>query len=164
MAAIFARRKTMSAMLQQMEAGEAQLLDDRLQMWDRLFTRMVITLVGTFVLALVLLLYSFNLLIREIERRKELERIEKKNAESYRMLSARILELQDMERRKIARELHDSVGQFLAGLKLNLARLQYAADTTVRPEGSLSREAYNHAQRGLACPYFVLQLARQNLR
>lgn len=124
MAAIFARRKTMSAMLQQMEAGEAQLLDDRLQMWDRLFTRMVITLVGTFVLALVLLLYSFNLLIREIERRKELERIEKKNAESYRMLSARILELQDMERRKIARELHDSVGQFLAGLKLNLARLQ----------------------------------------
>ncbi len=124
MAAIFTRRKTMSAMLQQMEAREAQLLDDRLQMWDRLFTRMVITLVGTFVLALVLLLYSFNLLIREIERRKELERIEKKNAESYRMLSARILELQDVERRKIARELHDSVGQFLAGLKLNLARLQ----------------------------------------
>ena len=126
MAVIFARRKTMSAMLQQMEAREAQLLDDRLQMWDRLFTRMVITLVGTFVLALVLLLYSFNLLIREIERRKEPERIEKKNAESYRMLSARILELQDVERRKIARELHDSVGQFLAGLKLNLARLQRA--------------------------------------
>ncbi len=124
MAAIFSRRKTMSVMLQQMEAREAQLLDDRLQIWDRLFTRMVITLVGTFVLALVLLLYSFNLLIREIERRKELERIEKKNAESYRMLSARILELQDVERRKIARELHDSVGQFLAGLKLNLARLQ----------------------------------------
>ncbi len=124
MAAIFARRKTMSVMLEQMEAKEAQLLDDRLQMWDGLFTRMVVTLVGTFVLALVLLLYSFNLLIREIERRKELERIEKKNAESYRILSARILELQDVERRKIARELHDSVGQFLAGLKLNLARLQ----------------------------------------
>jgi signal transduction histidine kinase len=124
MAVIFARRKTMSVMLQQMEAREAQLLDTRLQMWDRLFTRMVITLVGTFVLALLLLLYSFNLLIRKIERQKELERIEKKNAESYRMLSARILELQDVERRKIARELHDSVGQFLAGLKLNLARLQ----------------------------------------
>jgi len=29
-----------------------------------------------------------------------------------------------VERRKIARELHDSVGQFLAGLKLNLSRLQ----------------------------------------
>lgn len=124
MATIFARRKAMSVMLQQMEAREAQLLDTRLQTWDHLFTRMVITLVGTFVLALVLLLYSFNLLVREIERRKELEWIEKKNAESYRMLSARILELQDVERRKIARELHDSVGQFLAGLKLNLSRLQ----------------------------------------
>ena len=32
MAAIFSRRKTMSVMLQQMEAREAQLLDDRLQM------------------------------------------------------------------------------------------------------------------------------------
>jgi signal transduction histidine kinase len=124
MAAIFARRKAMSAMLQEMETREAYLLDDRLMVWDRLFSRMVITLVGTFVLALVLLLYSFNLLIREIERRKELERTEKRNAESYKMLSARILELQDVERRKIARELHDSVGQFLAGLKLNLARLQ----------------------------------------
>jgi len=40
------------------------------------------------------------------------------------MLSARILELQDVERRRIARELHDSVGQFLAGLKLNLGQLR----------------------------------------
>jgi signal transduction histidine kinase len=124
MAAIFSRRKAMSEMLLEMEDREAQLLDDRLKTWDHLFTRMIVTLVGTFVLALVLLFYSFNLLIREIERRKELERVEKNNAESYRMLSARILELQDMERRKIARELHDSVGQFLAGLKLNLSRIQ----------------------------------------
>lgn len=124
MDAIFARRKAMSAMLQNMENNEAQLLEQRLQTWNRLFTRMVITLIGSFILALVLLLYSFNLLIREIERRKHQEWLEKKNAESYRMLSARILELQDVERRKIARELHDSVGQYLAGLKLNLGRLQ----------------------------------------
>jgi len=39
-------------------------------------------------------------------------------------MSARILELQDSERRKIARELHDSVGQYLAGLKINLNQLE----------------------------------------
>jgi signal transduction histidine kinase len=124
MANISARRRTMSAMLLNMENIEAQLLQGRLETWDRLFRRMVITLVGFFVLALVLLVYNFNLLFREIEWRKEQAIIEKKNTESYRMLSARILELQDVERRKIARELHDSVGQFLAGLKLNLGRLQ----------------------------------------
>jgi two-component system, NarL family, sensor kinase len=32
--------------------------------------------------------------------------------------------LQDLERRRIARELHDSVGQYLAGLKINLNQLE----------------------------------------
>jgi signal transduction histidine kinase len=121
---ISARRRTMSAMLRNMEDSEARLLQERLQTWDKLFYRLVVILVGSFILALILLVYNINLLLREIEQRKEQEWIEKRNAESYRMLSARILELQDSERRKIARELHDSVGQFLAGLKLNLGRLQ----------------------------------------
>ena len=46
------------------------------------------------------------------------------NAESYRWMSARILESQDSERRRIARELHDRVGQYLAGLKINLNQLE----------------------------------------
>jgi signal transduction histidine kinase len=124
MTEISTRRRSMSATLRNMENMEESLLQGRLIAWDRLFIRMVITLVGSFGLALILLIYNFNLLLREIEQRKAQELIEKKNAESYRMLSARILELQDVERRKIARELHDSVGQFLAGLKLNLGRLQ----------------------------------------
>jgi signal transduction histidine kinase len=51
-------------------------------------------------------------------------------------LTARLLKLQDEERRRIARELHDSVGQTLAALAMNLSavgadleRLQKAADT-----------------------------------
>ena len=43
--------------------------------------------------------------------------------QAARSLSARILTLQDEERRKIARGLHDSLGQYLAGLKMNLDRL-----------------------------------------
>ena len=41
-----------------------------------------------------------------------------------RQLSARLLRLQDIERRRIARELHDSLGQYLVGLKLNIDMLR----------------------------------------
>jgi signal transduction histidine kinase len=41
--------------------------------------------------------------------------------ESLRELSARLLKMQDDERRRIARELHDSVGQLLAAISMNMA-------------------------------------------
>jgi PAS domain S-box-containing protein len=44
-------------------------------------------------------------------------------SERLRDLSARLLQAQDDERRRIARELHDSVGQFLTVLGLNIASL-----------------------------------------
>ena len=124
LAAIASRRRTMSDMLGNMESREDTLLQTRLQTWHRLFIRLVIILATCFTLALLLLAYNLGLLFREIERSKQQAQIEKNNTESYKMLSARILELQDVERRRIARELHDSVGQFLAGLKINLGRLQ----------------------------------------
>jgi signal transduction histidine kinase len=44
--------------------------------------------------------------------------------QSLRELSARLLQLQDDERRRIARELHDSVGQMLAALNMNLSTVR----------------------------------------
>jgi PAS domain S-box-containing protein len=38
-------------------------------------------------------------------------------------LSARLMELQDEERRRIARELHDSAGQVIAALSMNLGKM-----------------------------------------
>ncbi len=52
--------------------------------------------------------------IRDITERKRAE-------ESLRLLSGRLLHLQDQERRRIARELHDSAGQLLAALSMNLS-------------------------------------------
>jgi signal transduction histidine kinase len=46
---------------------------------------------------------------------------------SLRKLSATLLRVQDEERRMIARELHDSVGQYLAALKMNLTQIQRGA-------------------------------------
>lgn len=39
---------------------------------------------------------------------------------ALRLLSARLMRVQDEERRRIARELHDSLGQYLAAAKINL--------------------------------------------
>jgi signal transduction histidine kinase len=58
--------------------------------------------------------------IRVKERTADLERAE----ESLRALSARLLQAQDEERRRIARELHDSAGQLLTALNMNLVPIQ----------------------------------------
>jgi signal transduction histidine kinase len=44
--------------------------------------------------------------------------------EGLRDLTARLMQLQDDERRRIARELHDSVGQTLAALSMNLSAIE----------------------------------------
>ena len=43
--------------------------------------------------------------------------------DALRRLSARLLGIQDQERRRIARELHDSLGQYLAGMKIAIDML-----------------------------------------
>lgn len=50
----------------------------------------------------------------------------KHTEQTLRELSACLMRLQDEERRRIARELHDSTGQNIAALKLNLSRLKRA--------------------------------------
>jgi len=70
-------------------------------------------------------------LAKEVEARKraeehlrstqaELETMVQHRTAALRQLSLHVLKLQDIERRRVARELHDSVGQDFAGLKMNL--------------------------------------------
>jgi signal transduction histidine kinase len=49
-------------------------------------------------------------------------------AEVVRQLSSRLLQMQDEERRRIARELHDSVGQIVAALAINLSVVERESD------------------------------------
>jgi PAS domain S-box-containing protein len=56
------------------------------------------------------------------------QELEKRNSD-LRDLSGRLLELQDQERRHIARELHDSAGQTLVALGMHLAQISEIAKT-----------------------------------
>jgi signal transduction histidine kinase len=68
--------------------------------------------------------------VEEMLRRSkaELESQVEQRTSALRRLSSRLLTLQDTERRRIARELHDSLGQYLVGLKLNVDMLRQSPD------------------------------------
>jgi PAS domain S-box-containing protein len=66
--------------------------------------------------------------MHDITGRKEAER-------SLQQLSGRLLRLQDEERRRIARQLHDNTAQNLAALRMNLSRIDRSAagsDPTIK--------------------------------
>lgn len=68
-----------------------------------------------------------------------------KRSEQLRQLSNRLVRVQDEERRRIARELHDSVGQYLTGLLMALGEAQRE-----NPGNSDLEEAAQIAQACLA--------------
>ncbi|MGC2259019.1 MAG: PAS domain-containing protein [Candidatus Sulfotelmatobacter sp.] len=75
-----------------------------------------------------------------LESRVEERTLELKRAhEALRMLSGSLMQAQDEERRRVARELHDSAGQYLAAVQMNLAAL--ANETTSMTEGLQARLA-----------------------
>ena len=69
-----------------------------------------------------------ELLRREIAERTEAQRKLHDSEKSLRQLSLRLLQTQDEERRRIGRDLHDSVGQYLVGLKMKVDALRSSAE------------------------------------
>ncbi|MEY2409966.1 MAG: hypothetical protein QOF48_2636 [Verrucomicrobiota bacterium] len=75
---------------------------------------------------------------RVIERTAELSRAN----DSLRSLSQRVVEMQEAERRAVARELHDEIGQLLTGLKMFL-------ETSLRPADALQQAILDDARSQL---------------
>jgi len=138
-----------NGVLRSMDEEEIKLLNQRLGTWNRLFWRTAVVLALAVFAALGFLAYNFRLLNREIARTQDLEHMQRENVRSSRALSARILDLQDAERRRIARELHDSVGQYLAGLKINLEQLLGTRANLSATHEKLLHETVDLAERSM---------------
>jgi signal transduction histidine kinase len=103
-------------LFQEMQNEEQQLLDVRQRQSERLFRITAYILCAAFIVALALFFLHYRMLNAELRAREQAQA-------SLRTLSVRLLDLQDQERRKFSRELHDSLGQYLVGAKMNLAML-----------------------------------------
>jgi signal transduction histidine kinase len=90
----------------------------------------------------------------ELERRVQERTAElKQTNEVLRNLSAHVLHLQDEERRRIARELHDSTVQALSALRINISSLQKFAPlddchscTLLQQSSDLAEQALNEVR------------------
>lgn len=92
-----------------LEAGERQELDTRCG--GRHFS---------FVLVPIVEHQYVNLYGRDVTERRAAEDSMRDYADRLQALSRRLLEIQETERRAIARELHDEIGQVLTAVKINL--------------------------------------------
>ena len=74
----------------------------------------------------------FTVIMRDITLRKQSEDALERSRQELRELSARVLEAREEEKTRIARELHDELGQLLTALKMDLSwlRARLPADAT----------------------------------
>ena len=109
-----------AAIMQEMRDEEQRLLQVRNTASSRFFSLTVAILVITFAASLILFSIHYLLLNTELEARAQAEQVARESEISLQHLTSRLLQMQDEERRKFSRELHDSLGQYLAGVKMNL--------------------------------------------
>jgi PAS domain S-box-containing protein len=68
--------------------------------------------------------HFYSVILRDVTRRKQYEDTMRQHAQELRELSARVQEAREEEKTRIARELHDELGQLLTALKMDLAWLR----------------------------------------
>jgi len=70
---------------------------------------------------------------RDITERKQAEEALMRSREDMRLLAARFAEIDEAERKRLSRELHDRVGQTLTALEINLAHVLEEMPSSVPP-------------------------------
>ena len=108
------------SVIREMLGNEARLMVSRRAASNALYLTLLWILVMAFLISLLLFYAYYRWLESELRERERAERIALESRAAARQLSTRLLHLQDEERRKFSRELHDSLGQYLAACKMAL--------------------------------------------
>lgn len=105
---------------------------------DQISGLVVFAVVSSFIIALG----EANRRARQYLEQRVRERTEELSVanEQLRALTAQVLKLRDDERRRLARELHDSVGQLLAAISMNIGVMQ-ASELSPEAMAALSENA-----------------------
>ena len=86
----------------------------------------------------------------------ELESLVEKRTLTLRKLSARLMRVQDEERRRIARELHDGLGQWLAAAQINLDMVLLREGGRSSPMLQETRRLIDHAVSSIRSMSYLL--------
>jgi signal transduction histidine kinase len=114
----------------QLNSGDRQVAS----LFRQFEIRLAITVVVTLGLGLLLAAFSMHKIL-SLERQSSARFLEIEQARGeLKDLSARLVEVQEGERRTIARELHDEVGQSLSALLVGLSNLTAAIPPAAGPE------------------------------
>lgn len=113
----------MNSQFQQMASEEEVAFDRRFDVSSLLFIAIVSIVAATFAISVGLLYLNYRLLRSELGERQRAEKVALDSQESLRLLSTRLLHVQDEERRRFSREVHDSLGQYLNLVKMSLSTL-----------------------------------------
>jgi len=138
---------TISRIIGDINVEETQLLGVRQALWDREFERNIAVLAFAVAACLLLLFTNMHLMREDVRSTRVAAEHIQESADSYRALSARVIALQDAERRRIGRELHDSVGQSLAAIQMNLEQLAAARKEASAALISEFRELVQHTAK-----------------
>jgi PAS domain S-box-containing protein len=79
----------------------------------------------------------YTVMLRDITPRLEAERTLQRSHEELRELSANLLSIREEEKSRIARELHDDLGQQLTALKMDVSSLELAPGTDANARAQL---------------------------
>ncbi len=75
----------------------------------------------------------YTVMLRDITERVKAENAQRQSREELRELSANLQKVREEEKTRIARELHDDLGQQLTALKMDISSVEQALETTAEP-------------------------------
>ncbi|MFQ5688145.1 MAG: PAS domain S-box protein [Candidatus Scalindua sp.] len=97
--------------------------------------------------------------VRDITERKKVE-VAEKHGKELQLLSSHIISIQEKERRRISRELHDETGQALTAMKINIEMMEKSipgSSTNIKDRLAETKQLVTHALQEIRTLAFDLR-------